>query len=191
MNNSALSTSINIWKKELTEKEIKSLKEYTTDEYKKINKSLMNEEKLHKLVENIDSALKKFKLPKDFIVYRSQRGINNEDENISLEEVYEAYSILSDIYYKQYVSTSIKEECALNYLNVLKNEDIENHKTSKYLFLEGNVKKGMNCGILDEDLSEIPEENELLILRDIYFNIEKIEIFLKDTVRLIGTFERR
>ncbi len=191
MSNKVLSASIDIWKSKLTEEEIKSLKKYTTDEHRKINKSLMNREKLHELVEIIDSALKKFELPEDVTVHRSQRGINNEDENIPIEEVCDAYSVLLNLDYKQYVSTSLKKECALNFLSGLRYEDKENNKSSKYLLLEGNVRKGMNCGILlDEDLSEIPEENELLIFRNIHFNIKKTEIFLEDTIRLVGTFER-
>ena len=114
--------------KTLTRNEIKSIRKYSLGDYKKINRFLLGEPKqntkLGEKIKNMDSAISKYNLEDDIIVYR---GTDRKYyENLKVNDIIEE---------KVYYSTSLSQEVAEKFVFELEQEMLIG-RNIKYKVLE-------------------------------------------------------
>lgn len=188
MEKTNIKETFNQWRLSLSIEEKEALKKWTTEKYKEINETLLDyhENKgcleIEKSINLIDSALSKFHIPFEISVYRSEGAL------CSIEDLYDSYSIVKKITipYKTFVATSILKTSATRHLGFLRNL----YLYSSFIFLEGEVETGVNCGFLCEDISAIPDENEILLMRNITYCVNKFEMMDSDIIKLKGKFQQ-
>ena len=188
---------IELWIDSLTLEERESIYKYTLDGqenfYEKINNHLRGIEKNEDMevhIKNIDSALSKFKLGYDILVYRAQgdlsyNELSYEGEKITLDDILTTYRYVKKfITYKNYISTSVTRECAESHL---KNYLYLKQPNNFYLFIEAILKSGSSCGYI-KSLSKYQAEEEMLIMRNKQFSISEVGIYNEKTLFLKGEF---
>lgn len=175
------------WEDSLTPEEKKAIKLFTGDWYTPIRKHLCKEEELPAdklyLIDSIDSALSKFKVPNDILTYRTEgRLIDKALFITSLKK-------LNSIEYKSYISTSLSKTVAINHIETIK-YDYPNSKS--FVLINGNILKNSNCGYLGNNLSSISGESEVLIIRNKKFIYDKNkiqDIQGKEYIEIFGQYE--
>lgn len=189
---------LNKWVESLTFHEREAIFQYTLDGennyYQKINNHLRgieNNKEIEAIIELIDSALGKFKLGTDIKVYRAQGDFSYDNlyydgKKITLEDVITTYKYVRKfITFKNYISTSISEKCAMNHLIFYLYKKQPNNF---FILMKGVLKAGSSCGYI-EPLSKYKNEQELLIMRNKQFNILKIDTLDDKTIILEGEFK--
>lgn len=181
------------WMNSLSEEEKESILKYSLEGeisyYERINnhlRGIKEDFSLERYIKNIDSALNKFSLEEDIEVYRAQGiGDISDVETIKIEDIYETYKYVKNfLIYKNYISTSINKEAAINHLKYLYFDRFYNFG----MIINGNLRANTSCGYI-KYLSAYEIEEELLIMRNKKFNISKVGIFNKRTIELFGEFE--
>lgn len=145
----------------LSKKELKSLKSYTQGGYQQINDYLVGDIYYNRGedVENIRSAMSKFKLDRDLIAYRGTKmkyfnGVKEGD------------IIPGNIFY----STSLVKERALEFYT-----DIRDYYQEDAVFLEIRVPKNTNSLYIGANTDFQVNENELLLSDKLNYKIKKID----------------
>jgi len=145
----------------LNKKELKSLKSYTQGGYQQINDYLVGDIYYNRGedVENIRSAMSKFKLDRDLIAYRGTKmkyfnGVKEGD------------IIPGNIFY----STSLVKERALEFYT-----DIRDYYQEDAVFLEIRVPKNTNSLYIGANTDFQVNENELLLSDKLNYKIKKID----------------
>ncbi|MGL4902930.1 MAG: ADP-ribosyltransferase [Cetobacterium sp.] len=189
---------LNDWVKSLTTHEKEAIFKYTLDGknnyYQKINNHLRGIEinkEIEIFIKHIDSALKKFNLNVDINVYRVQGELNYNNlvyngEQITLDDILTTYKYVKKyITFKNYISTSISEQCAINHLeNYLYITQPDNF----FILMRGILKAGSSCGYI-QPLSKYKNEQEVLIMRNKQFDISRVDILNHKTIILEGEFK--
>ena len=181
MNNTVFQNSIKEWIYNLNDEEIKALRLYTTDRYEDINEYLResnDKQNLDEIIKKIDNALLKYKLPHNITVFRS------EGRNKSVEEIKNVYKYVNSIEYLNYISTSLKKEFAVEFIEYLKYEN----KYYSYILIEGKLEKGCNCGYIGDKISAMSSEYEMLIMRGKIFIINEITVIDNEIIEFEGRF---
>lgn len=167
------------WKDTLTLEEKKAIKIYT-DDSQDINSYLLEngdeDDRIFNFIKLIDSALLKYKLPCDLWITRVENFPINE-----LKIRLELLKYTKMIKYPNFVSTSVKENWEKEDCNI--NLD----KNTIQIIIKAKIEKGTNCGYLDEELSYMPEEKEILVLRNstlFIMNLKYIEEF--NRIEILG-----
>lgn len=183
------------WKEELTPEEKEVLSEYSKYLFQEVNEFFRdggyeindfgaspNDFNIKEKSDLIDSALSKFKLSDFLTVYR------NEAYNLDVDELLEFLEGVESIEYLAYVSTSFTKEASEQFLLVKKRES----ENCSYLNIKGTVPKGLNCGFLDKELSEMGDcEDEILLMRGVVFRHDKVKTKVDgDTVYIEGNFNK-
>lgn len=169
---SSLNESYEEWVKLLTEEEKDAVFVYTTNQYKEINGYLRNEqdffdseEQIKKNITLIDSALSKFILRESTVVFRF------EDRELKLKDkLLNFLKTRKQIWYSNFCSTTIEEshvDKLIKYSQKIGREIV-------VLKIKALVPKGFKCAYIP-NLSDYPDEKELLIARNVYLNIYKVE----------------
>lgn len=187
---------INEWLNSLTEAEKDAILKYTLDGknsyYQKINnhlRGIKTDKDMEIYIHNIDSALSKFNLTSDIKVYRAQGDLNRnlfyKGAKITFDDFVATYKYVKQfITFKNYISTSISEKCAIahltEYLHISQPDNF-------FLLIRGNLKSGSSCGYI-EALSKFKNEKELLIMRNKKFSILNVYAFDERTITLEGDF---
>ncbi|WP_081484486.1 ADP-ribosyltransferase [Candidatus Arthromitus sp. SFB-mouse] len=145
--------------KTLTKNEIKSIRKYSLVDYKKINRFLLGEPKqntkLEEKIKNIDSAIAKYNLEDDIIVYRGTERKYYEDLN-------EDDIIQEKVYY----STSLSKEVAEQFV-------IDRKNPSDGILVEIRAPKGSNVLYIGNNGS-FEFEQEMLIGRNTKYKVLEI-----------------
>lgn len=145
--------------KTLTKNEIKSIRKYSLVDYKKINRFLSGETKqntkLEEKIKNIDSAIAKYNLEDDIIVYRGTERKYYEDLN-------EDEIIQEKVYY----STSLSQEVAEQFV-------IDRKNPSDGILVEIRVPKGSDVLYIGNNGS-FELEQEMLIGRNTKYKVLEI-----------------
>ena len=165
----SLSKSFEEWVEKLTEDEKNAIFLYTTNAYKEINGYLRNENELVNYTINdiklIDSALNKFILKNDIIVFRF--------ENRELDKKEKILNLLKRrnyIFYSNFCSTSIDEIEVDNKIKY----SLKSNNNVLIIKIKALVSKELKCAYI-KNLSEFPEENEVLVIRNVYLVIYHIK----------------
>jgi hypothetical protein len=160
--------SDDIFENKLTSDEIEAVGKYTGVQYKPINEILLGirppDEYIDELINNIDSAMNKFNLDTDLIVFRGAKAEHYKDWNVGDVQSFNAF-----------LSTSVTEEEAQKFFNAVRFFDTP-------IMLEIKVPKKTSCLYLGEN-SSAPTEDELLLGRGLKYkilertgNILKVEV---------------
>lgn len=186
------------WMMLLSGKEKKAIFEYTLEKenslYDRINnhlRGIKEDSEVDYYIKLIDLALSKFNLKDDIEVYRAEAtgfnivGEKYNEEEISIEDIIETYKYVENFkIYKNYISTSICKNIALDYIN---NYLSKRYPNKFYLFIEGILKSNSSCGYI-KSLSNFQSEEELLIMRNKKFLISEVSKFSNEVIKLKGNF---
>ncbi len=172
------------WYNTLDKDEIEALQDWTNNRYKKINFHLreLNFDEIPNEVKNLiiimDKSLEKYQLSEEINVFRTQ----GEKVDITLLKRIKKFTP-----YKNFVSTSISFDCAIHFLNTkLRSENIY----KSYSLLDGIVEIGINCGFLNDKISfYYKDEKEILLMRNISFEINEKEEIEEDVLKFKGKFK--
>lgn len=182
------------WKENLTTHEKDVLYEYSKYSSDEINDFLENDLlndpgfgscpedlSLRDIIYTIDKALEKFISNFGILVYRSEVKPSKKTAN-DLKELLEG---MGRIEYKRFVSTSFTLEAAEDFKKLLKSK----FGDTIYLFIKVIIPKGKKLGYLCKELSAMGDaEDEILVERNITFEIEKVSIEAINTVVVEGYF---
>lgn len=137
--------SVNDWRDNMTQKELKTTRMYTGSAYYKWNDSLRNNngEGYEKYTKELDSAISKFDLKNDIIVYR---GTGSYAFPGGTPEI---GSIISD---KAFLSTSVSKDVARDF--------------DSGIILKIQVPSGRGRGAYVKSVSQHKGENEFLMARN-------------------------
>lgn len=158
------------WLEALTEKEQEAINDYSCNAYKEINGILRNKELYERndweeKIEFIDSALDKFELIENILVFRYEtRDLKFQDDLFKLLQTQK------QIFYSNFCSTSISE----TYIDTLIKYAQASKTKLTILKIKALIPKGFKCAYI-RFLSEFPEEKEVLIARNVYLNIYSID----------------
>lgn len=177
------------WKKSLSPEELRVIYEYTKYLYQELNMFLRDDIvenlgefpgdiELKEQIELLEQALSKFELPLDVLVYRGES--NNK---LSRDEYIEIYSVMKEIKFREFLSTSLKLSVAENFIRLLKGK----YPDQLYILIEALVLKGTKCAYLCKDLSAMGKECEILVSRNSKLQINEISKKYDDILLVKGT----
>ena len=149
-------TSVEKWRNDITREEDNSVFEYTGDAYIGINEGLrtgegFSEDYYEFMVNDIDSAIGKFNLKQNIVVYR---GVSKAAFGGAGPEV---GAILQD---KGFMSTTVKKSVAASF--------------DKGYILKINVPKGKGRGAYVRSISQFSNEHEFLMKRSSKLKITRV-----------------